>query len=165
VDTDPKEIAKVSDGKVKRVVGKPLTSETAALAAKRRWEIYHEKAAEGMAEAVDEYMAKVQGGTAKSLARSLPQDAWKHVLKRATETYLNAHELRGMAEMGKFIGHTTGMLREITKDSREDYDTPQMSGLEDARVIMQVFNFYKSDYNDIVDEIDVIDAECNDLVE
>jgi hypothetical protein len=130
--------------------------------ARRRWEIAHEKAAEGMVEAVEAIVGKLCDGEPVDSSK-IKTEAWKHVMKRATEVYMKSDSIRGMSEMGNFIGKHTGMTHDGSKDDKESSESPFM-GLETAKVIMQVYNFYQGDYRDVIDEVDIIDAEVDGLL-
>jgi hypothetical protein len=139
-----------------------ITKENARAMVARRWEIAREKAAEGMAAAVEEIVDKLETGKPVHPAH-IPTDAWFHVMKRATERFMKSDSIRGMSEMGNFIGKNTGMIHEVTKEDREGDNLP-FYGLEDAKVFMQVINYYNSDYKDERDAVNIIDAEVNELI-
>jgi hypothetical protein len=146
-----------------RIVGRPLTSETARAASLKGWEIRREKAAEGMAEAVEAIVGKLIEGEPVD-SHKVKTEAWKKVIGRATEVYMKSDSIRGMSEMASFIGKATGMIRENVKEEQHTQEN-QLLGLDDAKVVLQVFNFYKNDFKHAPENMDVIDAELNDYIE
>jgi hypothetical protein len=149
--------------KKKRVVGRPLTSETARELALKSWDTRREKAAEGMAEAVEAAVGQVLDGKDVN-PHAWKTEAWKKVIGRATEVYMKSDSIRGMSEMASFIGKATGMIRENVKEEQKTPEN-QLLGLDDAKVVLQVFNFYKNDFKHSPENMDVIDAELNDYIE
>lgn len=138
-----------------------ITKENARAMQARRWEIAREKAAQGMAAAVEEIVDKLEDGKPVHPAH-IPTDAWFHVIKRATERFMKSESIRGMSEMGNFIGKHTGMTHEPAKGEQEGSNLP-FYGLEDANVFMQVINYYNTDYKNELDAVNVIDAEVDEL--
>lgn len=125
-----------------------ITKENAADMARRRWEVARERAALGMQKAVESRLANGQ-------SLGVPTDAWEHIIKHATNVYLESRSPKGLSNLGTFLGSSTGMLKGRDESAGES-ELP-LAGLEDARNIIQIFNFYNTDYQK--EKADVIDAE------
>jgi hypothetical protein len=107
-----------------------------------------------MMEAVNEALAKMAETGEFSVPHKTPVDAYKDFIKHITRTYMKSDVLKSMSDAGAFISRATGMLDD--KGTNEKEDSLPVSGLEDARVIMQVFNFYQK--SQLETAPDVIDA-------
>ena len=124
----------------------------------RRFQLARKAGAEGMAKAVVETLEA--GGRVPT--PMIPVDAWSAVMQHATKVYMKSNSLRGMSEMANFIGKNTGM---IAPESAKEVQTPDLGllGLDDAKVILQVNNYYQKDYKNDDPELDIIEGELNDL--
>jgi hypothetical protein len=136
----------------------PFNKETGAAAIKRRWDAARLAAQEGMIEAVNEANEKFDKfGTSALPKLTTPPEAFKYIIKHATDVYLLSHSPKGLSDLGGFIGKSTGLVKDVTDMREEQSVDPSMLGIDDAKVILNVFNIYneKKKY-----EGEVVDANA-----
>lgn len=153
---DNKEIKIINNHSTENL--KPFTRESGASANRRRWELAREAGAEGLKRAVDESLAT--GG--KIPRGGLPHDAWGVIVEHIAEVMLASQSLRGVAEAANFIGKSTGMLAPESKEAPQSAEGALL-GLEDAKIIFNVYNYHQNEYRQPDGELDVIEAELHDL--
>jgi hypothetical protein len=142
-----------------------FTKEDRIAGGKARWENARNRAAEGLQEAVDEILAEMDNGILPKKTNT-PAEAWKHIMKKATKEFMHSTSLKGMSDMASFIGKSTGMTRDVQAGDKEPAALPMLEGLEDARIILQVFYGNMPEIEERLDaDIDIIDAELYDIIE
>ena len=82
-----------------------------------------------------------------------PLQAWEALTEKFVEKFMTSGSLKSMSDALLVAGKVTGMYEEKTEQSST---SPVLAGLEDAQVLLQVFNFYESHPRE---EGMVIDAE------
>lgn len=144
--------------------GRPFTSKTAQVASLKRWEKAYDNAGAGMISAVNARLKEIIKDANIPLVKT-PQQAWEFVIAHNVEILLRSTSLKGMADMTEKIGKATGMLHEASKNDTGTQEVA-MAGLAEANVILQVVNFYNTDYKKALNgEEKVIDAEITNDVE
>jgi len=132
-----------------------FTKESAALARANQKEKARIKAEEGLQRAAEKEAAKMieRGEVSKKITCGL--DAWSLAIEKISDVYFNSRSLKSMSDAARVIGSATGMMREVG-DKQEAESTP-MIGAEEARNIIQIFNYYGENKP----EPDIIDAEVS----
>jgi hypothetical protein len=136
--------------------GTIFTKETGAQLARIAIDKRKARAAEGMLEAVNEILEEA-GRTGKvKFKAGTPEEAYKQVIKHITKTYMKSNVLKSMSDAGSFISKATGMF-----DEKEEVKgtSVQDSGLEDARILLQVFNYYQDGQKQLPDVVDATIVE------
>lgn len=125
------------------------TPETAALARKTRYEKAQQRAAEGVQRAVNERLQLLADGKKVDLIHT-PIDAIENIAHHATEVFLMSKSPKGMSDLGSFILRAADLVRPDNDKSQSNSDLP-MTGIEDAKNIVQIFNFYQESPQEFVD--------------
>lgn len=137
----------------------PLTKETSAIVRAKQLANAQARAAEGLMEAVNEANERLAKG-GNVVFTDVPTEAFKYIIKHAAEVYLNSTSPKGMSDLGAFISRAAGMVREQGERLAEENGLP-LAGLDDAKNIIQVFNFYNTEYQSLKEqEQDFVDVEA-----
>jgi len=130
-----------------------ITKENAREMAKRSGDIRAEAAARGMVSGVNKALKRYDEKGELVLPVGTPLQAWEALTEKFVEKFMTSGSLKSMSDALLVAGKVTGMYEEKTEQSST---SPVLAGLEDAQVLLQVFNFYDNHRPELAD---VIDAE------
>jgi hypothetical protein len=131
-----------------------ITTETGRAMANRRWAMAREKAAEGLKTAVEKHIEKTGGKAISTLEGDHSPEAWGKMIEHAATIFLNSNSARGLSDLGAFVGKSAGML--LDPNVKVEAEQSREGSLDEARVLLQVFQFFdgeKKEEGEIIDAI------------
>jgi hypothetical protein len=139
-----------------------ITHENAAELAQKGREKRRMLAQEGLVKGVQRILADLDATGEIHGTNITPNEAWSFVVEQIAYRVLKSDNLRGMVEGGKWLGMTTGFSTDGRKEDRDDDDV-HLTGLEDAKFIIQVANYYQNSQKSEEKTLNTIEADVKEL--
>jgi hypothetical protein len=140
--------------------GVKITKENAREYALRRWDKARELARQGLAEAAAKRLEEALANGTTISPVGMEDAGWKMIIEHAADVYFKTASARGMSDLGSFIGKATGNIQDANSIKQEP-EEQKLPGEEDARYLLQIFNFYEKEYK----RPDVIDGEVHETTD